>query len=1206
MKSRFWKSVPAVIVFFLTGQAPVSAQSFVASKHYRLVSARQLTADVSDNSDNNAPIVAVPLGKPQPLQAWRLHLLDNGAYNISMAGASKSIDNGNRKRQEGNPVILWDSEPANKNQQWYVQPADTGYRIYNAASGQYLSTRRRNDRTVLFQAPGDTTDAAQLWQIESVKVKLPRPSNTKPEDWENEAVFAINKEPAHATYIPYPTMQQAQAPDTNRFRSPWCQLLNGTWKFNWVKQPAERPIDFYRKDFNDSKWSTISVPSNMEMQGYGTPIYTNITYPFNNNPPKVMGRVPADWTAAKEPNPVGSYRRSFTIPADWGDKEVFVHFEGVISALYVWVNGKKVGYSENSFSPAEFNITRYVRPGNNTIAVQVYKYSDGSYLEDQDMTRFSGIHRNVFLFATPKLHIRDFFIKADFNKTLTSAQLSINTDIVNSQQKTNGVATVEALLLRPDGTVAGKYGPISIAPLKPGAATSYAITGTVDHPVLWSAEQPVQYTVALTLKDAKGQTLETITTPFGFRKVEIVNSQLLVNGEPILLKGVNRHEIHPVLGKAVTIESMIQDILLMKQHNVNTVRTCHYPNDPVWLTLCDAYGLYVIDEANHETHGHQRIATYPSWQPAIIDRTVRLVQRDKNHPSVIIWSLGNEAGGGDNFVAARAAVRQLDLSRPIHYEGMNSVGDIESNMYPSVNFIIERGKAASEKPYFMCEYAHAMGNSVGNLKEYWDAIESHQRLIGGCIWEWVDQGITAPVPGDNSGKTYYAYGGQLGDKPNDGTFSIKGLVTSDRQVKPALLEVKKVYQYIKFADAGVLTGKVRISNRYDFTHLDQFEVTWKLLENGVAVQRGVLPALSIRPNFDSTITVPFRQPAGKPGAEYFLTLEARLRQTASWAPKGHVVAQEQLAVMIAVPALTAGNAGSFPTPTLENNTQEIVVKGQQFEARFHKGTGRLSQLKYGTYQYIDGLQNGLVFNLYRAMLDNDHTSDWGQPYDTRAYGFDNPGYEVQNLHATAYPDYIGVYLTMRAHTGSGFGTDVQVNYSIYPNGHIKVQALLKPDETRLFIPRLGLRMSLSGGLENVTWYGRGPHENYIDRKESAFIGLYNRTVSEMAEQYEKPQSMGNREDVRWLQLTTPGGGNGIRITAQGPLQFSALHFTDQDLGNAVHRYALKPRPETVVCLDYRQMGLGNGSCGPMQLPQYLVPQQPVELVFTIAPVDSAQ
>lgn len=1205
MKSRFWKPVPIVIVCAVIGQSTAMAQAFVTGKYYRLVTAQQLTADVSNSSGNNAPIVAAPLGKPQPAQAWRLQLLDNGAYHISLAGASKSIDNGNRKRQEGNTVILWDSDPTNMNQQWHVQPAGQRYRIVNVASGQYLATRRRNDQTVLFQAPGDTSDASQYWQVEPIKVKIPRPSNTKPEDWENEAVFGINKEPAHATYIPHPTMQMAQAPDTNRFRSPWCQLLNGPWKFNWVKHPGERPLDFYQTNFDDSQWSTIPVPSNMEMQGYGTPIYTNITYPFNNNPPKVMGRVPADWTAAKEPNPVGSYRRNFSIPADWGDKEVFVHFEGVISAMYLWVNGKKVGYSENSFSPAEFNITRYVRPGNNSIAVQVYKYSDGSYLEDQDMTRFSGIHRNVFVFATPKLHIRDFFIKADLNKTFTSGQLSISTQILNSQRKTSEAATVEALLLHPDGTTAGQYGPVAIGSLKPATEGSFTISGTIDRPELWSAEHPVQYTVALTLKDAKGQTLETITTPFGFRKVEIANSQLLVNGEPILLKGVNRHEIHPVLGKAVTIESMIQDILLMKQHNVNTVRTCHYPNDPVWLSLCDAYGLYVIGEANHETHGHQRIATYPSWRPAIVDRTVRLVERDKNHPSVIIWSLGNEAGGGDNFVAARAAVRQLDLSRPIHYEGMNSVGDIESNMYPSVNYIIERGKAASEKPYFMCEYAHAMGNSVGNLKEYWDAIESHQRLIGGCIWEWVDQGVSAPVPGDNSGKTYYAYGGQLGDKPNDGTFSIKGLVTSDRQVKPALLEVKKVYQYIRFIDAGTASGKIRLSNRYDFTNLDQFDFTWSLLENGAVIQSGVLPGLAIRPNGDSLITVPFRQPAGTPGAEYFLNIEARLKQSTTWAPKGHIVAQEQLPVAVTVPALTAGTINE-PLPVLQNNAEEIVVKGRQFEVRFHKVTGRLSQLQYGSHQYIDGLQNGLVFNLYRAMLDNDHTSDWGQPYDTRAFGFDNPGYEVKNIHATEYPGYIGVFLTMRAHTRNGFGVDVQLNYSIYGNGHIKVQALLKPDEKQLFIPRLGLRMALSGGLENVSWYGRGPHENYIDRKQSAFFGQFSRTVSEMAELYEKPQSMGNREDVRWLQLTAPGTGHGIRITAQGPLQFSALHYTDQDLGSAVHRYALKPRPETVLCLDYRQMGLGNGSCGPMQLPQYLVPHEPVELVFTIAPVEATK
>lgn len=1183
---------------------PVSAQEFSPDKLYRLVSG-QLAASMIPNSGNESGIPALPARKGDAAQAWTVRLLKNGRYHIGSAAGGKGLDNGRGNSPQGSRLILWTRDTSNRNQHWLIRKAANGqFTLENTGNGQVLCIRGAGKDASLFLAPADTSDKSQYWTLEPVKVKLPK-INSKAEDWENEAVFGINKEPAHATYIPFADTELAPGPDTARFRSPWCQSLNGPWKFHWVKHPNERPLDFYKPGFDDRQWATIPVPSNLEMQGYGTPIYTNITYPFSNDPPRVMGPVPADWTASKEPNPVGSYRRSFSIPANWDGKEVFIHFDGVISAMYLWVNGKKVGYNENSFSPAEFNITSYIKQGENSIAVEVYKYSDGSYLEDQDMVRFSGIHRNVYLFAAPRLHIRDFFIKAELNKDFTAAGFSVETKILNRNKKTSGAATVEAMLVHPNGSTVGQFGPVAIAPQKAGAEVNATITGSVQDPALWSAESPALYTVVLQLKDAKGAVLETIRTPFGFRKVEIVKSQLLVNGQPILLKGVNRHEMHPVLGKAVTVESMIQDIFLMKQHNINTVRTSHYPNDPVWLALCDYYGLYVIDEANHETHGHQKIAGYPSWKPAILDRTVRLVERDKNHACVIIWSLGNEAGGGDNFVAAREAVRQLDLSRPIHYEGMNSVADIESNMYPSVDHIIRKGKTASEKPYFMCEYAHAMGNAVGNLKEYWEAIESHQRLIGGCIWEWVDQGIATPIPGDASGKTFYAYGGDRGDRPNDGTFSIKGLVTSDRQVKPALLEVKKVYQYISFADAGILEGKIRIKNKYAFTNLQQFAFSWQLLENGVAVQQGNLPGFSLAAGKDTVLAIPFHLPVRKPGAIYHLNLEALLQQDYSWAKTGHAVAAEQLEVPYSTPVLVAADTAGIAAPQWKDNGAAIVASGPGFLLHIDKSTGRLSQLEYGGRRYIDGVANGLVFNLYRAMIDNDHTGDWGQNYDTRTFGYDQPVYSLQDFRFEQRGKTLFVHTVVRANTSSGFGVTTQIDYTIDGKGKIKVEALFNPDPTKQFITRLGLRMSLGGGLENVSWLGRGPHENYIDRKESAFVGRYSRSVNAMEEQYEKPQSMGNREDVRWLTLTNPASGAGIQITAEGPLHFSALHYTDQDLGKADHMYQLQRRPETLLCLDYRQMGLGNGSCGPIQLPQYLVPATPGKLVFTIAPVTAA-
>ncbi|RAJ08262.1 beta-galactosidase [Chitinophaga skermanii] len=1200
-----WKT-PAVVAgaFLMCLQA---AAQFKEKQYYQLSNHAQQVADVKNNRDNNAPVYMMPKAKNAPSQAWTLHAIAKDTWQLNMALSAKSIDVGNRANQAATPILLWDNEPENKNQHWTFQPASNGtYTITSIVNGQRLCSRKlSNGDEMICQAPVDTTDKSQYWQITPIKVDVPEEKIVRGDYWEDETIFAVHKEPTHVTYIPFPSIKaanEAKPYSDDSHISPFYQSLNGPWKFNWVKHPNEKPKNFYQPNYDDKNWATIPVPSNMEMQGYGTPIYTNITYPFKNDPPRVMGPVPADWTAAKEPNPVGSYRREFTIPNDWDGKDIFLHFDGVISAMYVWVNGKQVGYSENSFSPAEFNVSPYVKPGKNTVAVQVYKYSDGSYLEDQDMTRFSGIHRRVYLFAVPKLHIRDFFLRSELNKDYTAARFSIETKVVNNGKSTSAPAIVEAEILDEQGKHAGKIDPVNINAQRKGTEMIYTLVGDIQQPQLWSAEKPALYTVNITLKDTKGAVLEVMTSKFGIREVKISGSQLLVNGKPVLLKGVNRHEIHPTLGKAVTVESMVQDILLMKQHNINTVRSCHYPNDPIWLQLCDYYGLYVIDEANHETHGHQKIATYPSWQPAIIDRTVRLVERDKNHACVIIWSLGNEAGAGQNFVAAREAVRALDLSRPIHYEGMNSVGDIESNMYPSVDYIIERGKATSEKPYFMCEYAHAMGNSVGNLKEYWDAIESHKRLIGGCIWEWVDQGIQTKVPGDQTGKTYFAYGGDLGDTPNDGTFSIKGLVTSDRQLKPAIQEVKKVYQYVKFLNAGVQEGNIRIRNGYAFQNLSDYTITWTLMENGYAIQQGVLNNFALQASKDTVIHIPFTQPALKPGASYYLNMQVALKEDAIWAKKGHIVAAEQLIVNWFTPNPVVDTT-KLPL-VLKQTGNQVTITGKNVTVQFDRTTGRMSTLQYGQQTYISRAEHGLAVNIYRAMLDNDHTGDWGQPYDTRSFGFDQPEYTLHKFEVIPGTSEIKVQTGLQVKTKQGFNVQVALHYTIYGNGAIKVDALLEPSQTQLFINRLGLRMFLEEGLEEVTWYGRGPHENYIDRKSSAFVGIYNRSVTSMLEQYEKPQGMGNREDVRWLKLSAnKQGKGGLQIVSHDVMSFSALHVTDEDLGKAAHLYELKPRKETVVTLDARQMGLGNGSCGPMQLPQYLVPVAPVRMSFTIQPID---
>jgi beta-galactosidase len=1029
-----------------------------------------------------------------------------------------------------------------------------------------------------------------------------RPVAAQINDWENEKVLGINKEPVHASYVPYSKMEQVF--NDIPAESPYYLTLNGNWKFNWVKQPSERPVNFYRTDFDDDHWKDIPVPSTLESEGYGTPIYTNITYPFAVDPPKIMTAVDVGWTKYKEPNPVGSYRRHFNIPPDWNGKEVYINFDGVISAFYIWINGQKVGYSENSMGPAEFNITKYVKPGKNVIAVEVYKYSDGSYLEDQDMFRFSGIFRSVYVYARPKVHLRDYSMQSDLSDDFTSALFKIKAFLKNYDSKTSSIHGLDVSLYQPDGKLLGDqvFFSKNLPAIKSNGEIILNMESKVDRPELWSAETPQLYRVVFTLKDRNGKVLEILTSTFGFTKVEIKNSQLYVNGKPILLKGVNRHEVHPKYGKTIPKETMIRDIELMKQYNINTVRTCHYPDDPAWYQLCDEYGLYVIDEANVETHGiGDQLSKDPNWKAAFVDRHVSLVQRDKNHPSVIIWSLGNESWGGDNFVAGKAAIRAIDPSRPIHYEGYNEIADIESSMYPSVNTLVEYANKTSEKPFFMCEYAHAMGNAVGNLREYWDVIESHKRLIGGCIWEWVDQGVNKLIPGTKTGETFFAYGGDFGDTPNDGTFSIKGLVTSDRKVKPELEEVKKIYQYVKFKPEDLLNGKVRITNNYAFINLNQFQLNWSLLEDGKIIESGVLPLTDGKPHESIVVTMPFKEPVLTPGAEYWLNLSFTLREDALWAKKGHVVAYEQMNIPFAVAAKPGINVHELAAIKVEDDKGKIDIHGKAFDVSFDKNSGTISFLQYGTQKIIDGIGNGPIFNLYRARLDNDRTKERGPAIEWMEAGYDSLRYTLKDFKTERINDQsISIINVTDAVTKSGFTVSTTIKYTVYGNGFIDVTTMFVPGKNDLDIPRLGLRMTLREALENVEWYGRGPHENYSDRKESATFGQYRKTVGEMLEPYERPQGMANREDLRWVRITN-ADNQGVIIVANSKLSFTTLHYTDQDLWAAKHLYQLKPRKETILSLDYAQLGVGNASCGPAPLPQFYIPAKPASISFSIRP-----
>ena len=904
------------------------------------------------------------------------------------------------------------------------------------------------------------------------------------------------------------------------------------------------------------------------LDGYGTPIYTNITYPHRNNPPFIQGK--KGYTIMDEPNPVGSYRRDFNIPDDWKGSEIFIHFDGVYSAMYLWVNGKKVGYSQGANNDAEFNITKYVKPGKNVLAVEVYRWSDGSYLEDQDMFRLSGIHRDVYLFATPKLRLRDYYLTASFTgDDLSKAIFNVRTNVTN-YGKTVDEAVVDITLLDQDGKQVAFISDV-VKDIRKGQETVNTASVEVKNPHLWSAETPYLYTAILELKDKTGKTLEAMSSQFGFRKIEIKNKRVYINNEQVFFKGANRHDIHPQHGKAVPVESMIEDILLFKRYNLNTIRTSHYPNDAKMYALHDYYGLYVMDEADIECHGNHSISNKESWLPAYVDRMVRMVERDKNHPSVIFWSMGNESGDGKNFDTVYKEARKLD-PRPIHYEGKNRIADMDSRMYPSIESMKQQDEEKSDKPFFLCEYAHAMGNAIGNLDEYWDYIENHsRRMIGGCIWDWVDQGINKY--GELSDRYYF--GGGFGDKPNDFDFCCNGIVTPDRQVTPKLIEVKKVYQYIKFKPVELKAGKVKLENRYDFLNLNQFDLQWQLLKDGQIVESGVLSLGDAAPNKDIEVTIPYKT-ALDAGSEYFLNLSARLKKDCNWANAGHEVASEQYSLTgkIAVaPVDTAFN----DTLKVEEEKGQIGFRAPGFFIAFNPETGKMVSLRYAGTDMIYN-KEGFDFNWFRAM-DNDKRDylpttvkkqafDWKQATDKKS---------------------VTITTSLEATVGSGTQKVVlpfDVTYTVYANGTVDVDATFKAGND-FNLPRLGLQVALNPTLEQVEWYGRGPIENYWDRKNAAYVGLYKNTVTGMEEAYVRAQSMGNRDDVRWLTLKSLDN-QGIRITSKDHLNFSALHFTDPELWELTYGHDLDNirRAEVILNLDCIQRGIGNGSCGPGPRPHY--------------------
>lgn len=1001
----------------------------------------------------------------------------------------------------------------------------------------------------------------------------------KSHDWENETVFAINKEDGHSTFVPFASTEEMK--NDPSYSRPWeysgssCfMLLNGDWKFHWSPSPEERPERFYAKNFDVSSWDSIPVPSNWEMHGYGTPLYTNIAYPMKNEPPYI--RPLPGYTLENEPNPVGSYRTDFTLPEDWRGSEVYLHFNGIYSAAYIWVNGRKVGYTQGANNDAEFLITEYVKPGSNILAVEVYKWSDGSYLEDQDMFRLAGIHRDVYLVARPKTHLRDVYLTSDISENLSEAVLNISAEAVNRGRAVENASLKVSLndaFGNTVGTAVIPFGRVSGA-----AAASGQIVVRAPH--LWSAEIPYLYSVDMELVGTDGKVLEATFQKFGFRKIEIRGRKVYVNNAPVLFKGVNRHDTHPRYGKAIPVESMLEDVLMFKRFNINTVRTCHYPNDPKMYALCDHYGIYVMDEADVECHDNMSLSYTDSWKGAFVDRVVRMVERDRNHPSVMFWSLGNECGAGSNFEASYAAAKAID-GRFIHYEGMNDVADMDSRMYPSIEEMIAQDTQDRDKPFFLCEYAHAMGNAIGNLEEYWDYIEYHsERMIGGCIWDWADQGLNmAGQPSDR-----YYFGGSFGDFPNDNDFCCNGIVTPDRKVTAKLREVKNVYQYITMSMQE--DGSVSVHNRYAFLDLDGFALHYAILRDGVAVKEGDVSLPYCAPGRTCTVDIPWESAVEQDG-EYYLNLAIRLKNDCEWAESGHVVAENQIALRTLNNELAAVSSENG-YKAVEEQGRWLYFRKDGVEAGFDRKYGRLTVLRYDGMNMIH-LREGWTLNTFRFI--NNDVRDYVEA-DREVTGFD---WELAECGPV-------VRISSRETVGNVI-IPYTIIYRLYGDGAMDVEAEFDvPEDFNL--PRLSLQAFLNPAIGNVEWYGRGPFENYRDRRNAAFVGLWQSDIDGMSENYVRAQSMGCRCDARWIELTD-NSGRGMRITADGTFDFSVLRYTDKDLFEVKYGHDLNDirRAEPVLNIDCVQRGIGNGSCGPGPPPQYeIAPGTTYSLSFRMSPV----
>ena len=1119
--------------------------------------------------------------------------------------------------------LIWNSEynwnngrESNANQEWKIVSAgdDTYYlacRPQNASSDYYLAVNSAG--TGLTKTTSKTSATAfGFIKTDASTTGTTSGGTTSPNgsfdvSWiSNQNKVGDYKEDAHATFIPYASVEQMKA-DATHYAEPWQQPdeskaeyinLNGTWKFKYVPGTSSGPgsSEFYAKDYDDSSWGNIRVPLSWEMANYGKPVYTNTGYPFENTPPSAT--VGYTNYGVTDHNATGFYRRTITIPETWKDKRVFVHFDGVYSAAVVWVNGKYIGYSQDSNTDAEFDITGFVTTGDNQLSVRVYRWCDGSYLEGQDMWHLSGIHRDVYLVATPKVFVSDHYITSSLNSDATSGSMSVKLTVDN-RNTVSANKTLQVSLLDADGKQ-----------IATGEQT-YSGTSTTEKTVTlsglnslrpWSAEDPYLYTVVVSQKDENGAEEMAFSTKYGFRNITKSGNLIYINNKRVYFKGVNTQDTHPEYGRAIDMETMMKDLTMMKKANVNTVRTSHYPRQPKMYAMMDALGFYVMDEANVECHGNQGLASNSSWQTAINDRITRMVMRDRNHPSVIFWSLGNECGGGSNFSTTYNTCKNLD-SRFVHYEGAGSgtnYSDLGSNMYPTVSSVRENRSGLNGKPYFICEYAHAMGQAVGNLKEYWDVIENSTGIIGACIWDWVDQSVYDPAKlvngqkksanGFNYWVSGYDYNSTSGINYGfQGNFLNNGIVTPDRTWTGKLSEVKKVYQNVKFSDFSASAKSVNIANKYAFMPIsqDNFDIAYRVMKAGRLIEEGTLASFqTIAAGSSATVTLPINTTVDN-STEYLVNIELRIKKPTNgaadwtiWAEEGYSIADAQfsLSEQNTSNGTAKGTDGTMGFPVLPSYTSaggSLSVSGNTVTGTDNNGkaysiefntSGKMTSWTYDGKNLINA---GPDFNSYRK-VDNDR-------------GFSPSFSNSSSLSITRALAKSGNNATMSV-KGSATGCSYTINYTFYPDGTVDMNVKFSPSQS---LARIGLGMQFASGFENVEFYARGPRSNYSDRKTGSYLGRFTTTVDDMVDEMIHPQTFGDHEDMRELILTNKASNVQIGIKAGGRASFSLSHYDetkwctsgDSMWNTKLHWYDLTRNPQVYAHFDYMQRGLGNNSCG---------------------------